>query len=106
MSIGVFNGPQIAKLIKDGQFIHLLSPIEKKAWESIVEVIQKFLGNIRADNYEEIVGKMITAFKDMKVNMSLKIHFLNDHLDFFPDNLGETTSIFEKIFSNQNLIFL
>lgn len=49
---------------------------------------------------------MITAFKDMKVNMSLKIHFLNDHLDFFPDNLGETTSIFEKNFSNQNLIFL
>ncbi|KYN35738.1 hypothetical protein ALC56_09938 [Trachymyrmex septentrionalis] len=25
----------------------------------------------------------------MKINISLKIHFLHNHLDFFPPNLGE-----------------
>jgi len=27
----------------------------------------------------------------MGCNMSLKIHFLDSHLDFFPDNLGAVT---------------
>jgi hypothetical protein len=27
----------------------------------------------------------------MGVNMSLKIHFLHSHLDFFPENLGSTS---------------
>ena len=28
------------------------------------------------------------SYQDMGCNMSLKIHFLDSHLDFFPDNLG------------------
>jgi len=32
---------------------------------------------------------MISVFHAMKVNMSLKIHFLHNHLDFFPPNLDE-----------------
>lgn len=31
---------------------------------------------------------MLEAFREINVNMSLKIHFLANHLDFFPDNLG------------------
>ena len=31
---------------------------------------------------------MLDAFKNMGVNMSLKIHLLDSHLDFFPPNLG------------------
>ena len=27
----------------------------------------------------------------MECNMSLKIHFLESHLDFFPENLGEVS---------------
>lgn len=51
-------------------------------------MIQKFLGNERAENYVDIVRNMIVAIKEIGVNMSLKIHFLNDHLNFFPNNLG------------------
>lgn len=65
-----------------------LSEIEKEAFNCIKLVVQNFLGNRRAPNYEELVGNMIRAFKNMGVNMSLKIHFLADHLDFFPENLG------------------
>jgi hypothetical protein len=28
------------------------------------------------------------AYKAMGCNMSLKVHFLDSHLDFFPENLG------------------
>lgn len=88
-SSGVFNGPQINKLIKDKKFVKLLKPTETKAWKCCVDVIQNFLGNKRADNYKVLVKRMISAFGAMGVNMSLKIHFLDDHLDFFPSSLGD-----------------
>lgn len=86
---GVFNEPQISQLIKKTEFIDLLNSIEKKAWNATVSVIQNFLGNKKAENYVEIVREMISAYRDMKVNMSLKIHFLANHLDYFPGNLGK-----------------
>lgn len=61
---------------------------EMEAWEAIKDVIHNFLGNRKADNYEEKVQRMIDALKAMGVRMSLKIHFLANHLDYFPDNLG------------------
>jgi hypothetical protein len=47
-----------------------------------------FLGNHKAENYHEIVSDLLTACKAMGCNMSLKVHFLGSHLDFFPENLG------------------
>lgn len=38
---------------------------------------------------QEIVREMIDSFGKMGVNMSLKIHFLHKHLDFFPENCGD-----------------
>ena len=49
---------------------------------------ENFLGNHKATNYHEIVGELSQSYQDMGCNMSLKIHFLHSHLDFFPDNLG------------------
>lgn len=74
--------------MKSEQFMETLDSIDKTAWKATIDVIQNFLGNKRADNYEEIVGNMIEAYKNMGVHMSLKIHFFADHLDFFPENLG------------------
>lgn len=66
-----------------------LDPIDKVAWKATINVIENFLGNKRADNYEELVREMIEAYRNMGVHMSLKIHFFADHLDFFPHNLGK-----------------
>jgi hypothetical protein len=46
------------------------------------------LGNHKAENYNEIVSDLLTAYKAMGCSMSLKVHFLDSHLDFFPENLG------------------
>jgi len=54
--------------------------MEKRAWNDLLE---NFLGNKKADNYKKIVAEMILTFHAMKVNMSLKIHFLHNHFDFF-----------------------
>jgi hypothetical protein len=50
--------------------------------------MKSFLGNHKAENYHEIVSDLLTAYKAMGCNMSLKVHFLDSHLDFFPENLG------------------
>lgn len=67
----------------------MLSPIEKRAWTAFINVINNFLGNKRAENYKEIVEELIASYHAMGVNMSLKIHFLHNHLNFFQPNLGD-----------------
>ena len=50
--------------------------------------MKNFLGNREVPNYGEIVGELLQSYQNMGCNMSLKIHFLDSHLDFFHDNLG------------------
>ncbi|UYV69023.1 hypothetical protein LAZ67_6002057 [Cordylochernes scorpioides] len=51
-------------------------------------VCKHFLGNVKAENYSDLVNELLLSYKALGCNMSLKIHFLHSHLDFFPDNLG------------------
>ena len=46
------------------------------------------MGNYKSDNYEHIVNHLIDTYNDMGCDMSLKIHNLHSHLDFFPNKLG------------------
>lgn len=75
--------------MKNYEFKNLLTANEKTAFEAMEIVIKNFLGNKRSEDYKAIVSKMIDSFQKIKVNMSLKIHFLKDHLDFFPENCGD-----------------
>ncbi|GBP21209.1 hypothetical protein EVAR_84332_1 [Eumeta japonica] len=85
---GIFDGPQIRQLMKDTDFIKVMTVPESDAWESFVLVVENFLGNQKAPNYEEIVQNMLTNFQTLGANMSIKLHYLHNHLDKFPDNLG------------------
>jgi len=85
---GIFVGPDIRKLISDSNFVRKLNKLERSAWISIVDVIRNFLGNRRSENYKVIIAKLITNLHALGCNMSLKIHFLHSHLDFFQPNLG------------------
>ena len=78
---GVLIGPQIQDLIKDKHF--LLQGYKKAAWDSFKFVVKGFLGNRRAQNYEELVNNLLQSYQKMGCNMSLKIHFLHSDLDFF-----------------------
>ena len=50
--------------------------------------MQNFLRNIKAENYQVLIATMLLAFRDLGCNISIKLHFLNAHLDEFLDNLG------------------
>lgn len=76
-------------MIRSEKFERLLSPFEGAAFQSIKSVINHFLGNHRADNYQEIIETMMENLHRIKVNMSPKIHYLHQHLDFFRENLGK-----------------
>ena len=79
-------GPQICKLFIGDMFNNLLQNDEKKAWDAFRLVSTNFLGNIRAENYKELIEDMLSLYQKLGCNMSLKIHMLRSHLDFFPDN--------------------
>lgn len=88
---GIFVGPDIRKLMFDSNFEATMNEKEKEAWISFKKVVIKFLGNVKAPNYKLIVGNMINKFKTLGCLMSLKVHFLHNHLDFFPENLGDVS---------------
>ena len=68
-----------------------INEIELASWLSFVEVVQTFLGNRKADNYKDIVQKLLDNFQALGINMSIKVHFLHSHLDRFPENLGDVS---------------
>jgi hypothetical protein len=65
--------------------------VGKAAWQAFKNVRNSFLGNHKAGNYPEIVSDLLTACKAIGCNMSLKVLFLDSHLDFFPENRGAVT---------------
>ena len=88
MKEGICIGPQIRDFIKDEYFDRLVQGDKKTAWDSFKFVVKGFLGNRRAQNYEELVNNPLQKYQKLGLNMSLKIHFLHLHLDFFPENCG------------------
>ena len=63
---------------------------ELRAWHAFQEVITGFLRNRRAGNYKDLV-KLLSSYQKLGCSMSMKIHFLSSHLDFFPENCGSVS---------------
>jgi hypothetical protein len=49
------------------------------------------LGNHKVANYQDVVQDLLTSYKTMRCNMSLKSHFMGSHLNVFPQNFGEVS---------------
>ncbi|ESO02936.1 hypothetical protein HELRODRAFT_174411 [Helobdella robusta] len=75
---------KIHELVKDPAFDEVLKGQEKETWESLKGVICGFLGHRRDDNYIQLLTVLLQKCHQLRRNISLKIHFLNSHLDFFP----------------------
>jgi len=95
---GIFIGPQIRDIVKDEYFDKLLQGDEKAAWDSFKFVIKVFLGNRRAQNYEELVNNLLQSYQKLGFNMSLKIHFRHSRLGFFPENCGAVSDEYGERF--------
>ena len=55
---GIFDGPDIRKLLNDEQFPKTMTRVELNAWNGFVDVVENFLGNKKHPRYKEKVSKM------------------------------------------------
>lgn len=74
--------------MKDDKFDEILIDYELDAWRSVKKVIKGFLGKDRSDDYRTSINDMLEAFEKIGVNMSLKIHYLHFHLEYFERQLS------------------
>ena len=81
-------GTKIRQLLKNKEFIETMSSVEKKGWITFSQVVNNFLGNTKSPEYKEIVKTLLDTFHKLGCNMSVKVHFLHSHLEYFPENLG------------------
>ena len=82
----------------------LMTDMEYAAWQSFDLVIQNFLGNRKAENYQELVENMLSKFKDLGVKMSIKVYFLFSHSDCFLANLGKLNEERRERFHQNNKV--
>ena len=81
LKVGIFGGPQIRKLMKHPNFQHSMNEIESASWLSFVEIVKKFLRNCKSDSYKHTLD----------INIRIKVYFLHNHLDRFPENLSDVS---------------
>ena len=80
----IFDGLQMRKLMQDQTFTARMTVAERAVWCSYVSVIREFLGNTKASNYRNLVDVMLQNFQALSERMSIKLHCLFSHLDYFP----------------------
>ena len=73
---GIFGSPQIWQLIRDPEFENSMNEVELEAWKAFVLVVKSFLGYNKVRKYAELVNNMLTAFRNLGFNMSVKTHYL------------------------------
>lgn len=71
--------------MRDNKFEATLNELELEAWKSLKGVCNGLLGRHKALNCEILVQNMIEAYKNLGCTMSLKVHFLQSHLPYFPE---------------------
>lgn len=74
--------------MKSKNFEGVLLKNEALAWKAIKNVIIGILGKTRSENYKQSVEEMLRYFGQIGVNMSLKIHLMDRHLDVIEKQLS------------------
>ena len=75
-------------MLKNKDFEEFFTLKELRAWEAFNLVCHGFLANTRLLDFQECIDMLLQSYEDMGCCMSLKIHFLHSHLNFFPPHLG------------------
>ena len=74
--------------MEDTSFITNMTENKKSTWVAFMYVAKNFLGNMKAENYQEIVAEMLQAFRKLGCRRVVEIHFLHSHVTYFPENFG------------------
>ena len=60
--------------------------MEKAAQKLFKIVTINFMVNHKAEKCSDVLADLVQTYKAMGCNMPLTVHFLDSHLDFFPEN--------------------
>ena len=82
-------GPQIRRILASEELEGLMSDLERNAWQAFRMIVEGFLRKHRRDGYAMLVSNLIKSYEKLGCRMSLKLHFLHSHLDFFSRQLGK-----------------
>jgi hypothetical protein len=63
--------------------------VERNASEAFRMVVTYFLGKNMCEYYEAIVESLLQHYEVLSCRMSVKLHCLHLHLEFFRPNLGD-----------------
>ena len=74
LKTGIFDGPQIRQLIRGPELENSMNEVKLESWKAFVLVEKNFHGNNKARNYAELVNNMLTAFRTLGCNISVKMH--------------------------------
>ena len=85
--------------MKNEHFNGGMNETERNAWQAFKSVVNNFLGNKKSSEYVLIVQELMRSFKAVGARMSIKMHFLRSHLDYFPDNCGDYSEGSTKTFA-------
>jgi len=83
---GIFIGPQIRDLIKNECFDKLLQGDEKAVWDRFKFVVNGFLGNRRAQNYEDLANNF-SELPEIRLQHVTKNTLPSLAFEFFPREL-------------------
>ena len=70
---GIFVGPQIRKILDCNKFLEELTT-ERAASNSFAPVVRGFSGNHNAENYVELVAKLVKTCSKRDCRMPFKVH--------------------------------
>ena len=113
----IYRAPDQGTNARLKQFNEDLNETERNTWLSFKRICKDFSENHKAANHMHVVQNLLTSYKAMGCIMSLEIHFLEFHFDFFPENLGEVSysarlahsrevaSVESKMATMQHMIF-
>ena len=72
--------------MKNPIFYEALSEAEQSAWQSLKSIITNFLGIHRSAGYFKEFEELLKSFRQLRAQMSVKLHCLRSHFDYFPKN--------------------
>ena len=76
-----FDGSQMRELVKEPMFDEAQAEAELSTWQSLKSVVTNFLWNLQ--NVEKDIEELLNSFCQHRAQMSLKLHFLQLHKDYF-----------------------
>ena len=95
---GIFTGPQILQMLDSKELEDNRTALERDAWQSFRNIVHGFLGRNKADNFEDLVETLLLTYCKLGSRMSLKMHYLHFHLNFFRPNLADVSEEHGKRF--------